>query len=59
MYIPFALLMNDARYEMVVYGITAFKQVTSALSQLIICKRFTRSLTKKLVFLKEKPADDE
>jgi len=58
-YIPFALLMNDARYEMVVYGVTAFKQVTSALSQLIICKCFTGSLAKKLVFLKMKPADDE
>jgi hypothetical protein len=59
LYLPFSLLMNDERYEMVVYGVIPFKQVTTAISQLVLCKCFVLTLGMKLICLKEKDQEDE
>ena len=54
MYLPFSLLLNSERFEVAVCGVVPFKQLTNAISQIILCKSFLPNLAMRLIPLKRK-----
>ena len=60
-YLSFSLLLNAERIEVAVCGVVPFKQLTNAISQLILCKSFLPNLAMRLIPLKRKieVEDDE